>query len=192
MVAVFAAAMGLLEAVCVIYRRLLPAAPYAIEQWREACTIVMLAVVGWLAGRNLVTRFGLFLAAFGVWDILYYVGFRIWSDKLPSLMSWDCLFLLPCPWYGPVLAPVLISLSFIASCIVIIWAEAAGRPLRATAARTGLLALGWLIWILTFTLPAYCQHAAAQPASYPWWALAAGMIPALAATWPAASSQKSG
>jgi len=196
LVAGFAVAMGLLEAICVIYlRHLLPSAGtthtpgtptprFPIELWREVCTIVMLLAVGGLAGRNLVTRFGYFLAAFGVWDIWYYAGLRIWSGWPPSLMTWDCLFLLPCPWYGPVLAPVLISLTFIASCLVIIRGEETGRPLRATVARAGLLTLGWLIWILSFTLPAYGAHAASHPASYPWWAFTVGVIPAVAAAWP--------
>ena len=117
LVATYATAMGLLEAICVVYlRRLLGihggnqvdvAAMdqyYAIESWREACTIVMLIAVGWLAGTTLVTRFGFFVAAFGIWDVWYYIGLFAWAGWPASIMEWDCLFLLPCPWYGPVLA----------------------------------------------------------------------------------------
>ena len=126
LVVVYATAMGLLEAICVVYLRqlLLPGGVgqievaamdryYSVESWREACTVVMLLAVGWLAGTTLATRFGFFVAAFGIWDIWYYVGLYLWTGWPGSLLEWDCLFLSPCPWYGPVLAPVLISLSFL-------------------------------------------------------------------------------
>ncbi len=151
LIVVYATAMGLLEAICVVYLRKVllhgskgpieVAAIYpfiSIESWREACTIVMLAVVGWLAGTTLATRFGFFIAAFGVWDIWYYVGLYVW-DGWPKILEWDILFLLPCLWYGPVLAPVLISLSFIVSCACLIVAERSGHGIRATLPRVGLL-----------------------------------------------------
>lgn len=188
--------MGIAEAICVVYLRqlILPVGEmvvdvrsldhYSIEVWREACTIVMLAAVGWLAGSSAVSRFGYFIAAFGIWDICYYAGLY-WASGWPtSLLEWDCLFLIPCPWYGPVLAPVLISLLFIASCGLILRAERSGRPIRLSPARFALLAAGWAIWILSFTLPAAWHHAAIHPPAYPWWALMLGALPAIAAAWP--------
>jgi hypothetical protein len=67
LVAVYATAMGLLEAICVVYLRhlLLPTGVgqievaalnrYPIESWREACTIVMLVAMGLLAGTSLAS-----------------------------------------------------------------------------------------------------------------------------------------
>ena len=52
--------------------------------------------------------------AFGVWDILYYVYLKLLCGWPHSLLDWDILFLLPLPWWGPVLAPVLIALLMIA------------------------------------------------------------------------------
>ena len=144
----------------------------------------MLLIVGWLAGTNLATRFGFFLAAFGIWDIWYYVGLYAWAGWPRSILEWDCLFLLPCPWYGPVLAPVLISLSFIVSCICLIAAERKGQGVRASLPRVGLLTLGWAIWILSFILPGIGLHGKGYPASFPWWALFLGMLLSLAGTWP--------
>ncbi len=196
LVAVYATAMGMLEAICVVYLRhlVLPdrtgpidaaaMARFPIEPCREACTILMLVAVGWLAGTSLATRFGFFIAAFGIWDVWYYVGLYVWAGWPTSLLEWDCLFLLPCPWYGPVLAPVLISLSFVVSCICLIVTERAGQGIRPTLPRVGLLAIGWVIWILSFTLPAGLLPGQGHPASYPWWALLLGMISAQAATWP--------
>jgi len=42
-----------------------------VELVRELATLVMLAAVGWLAGRTKATRVGYAAVAFGVWDIFY-------------------------------------------------------------------------------------------------------------------------
>jgi hypothetical protein len=84
------------------------------ELVREAATLVMLLTVGMLAGRNWRSRLGYTAVAFGVWDISYYVFLRKMCGWPHSLLDWDILFLLPLPWWGPVLAPVLIALLMIA------------------------------------------------------------------------------
>jgi hypothetical protein len=76
---------------------------------REVATLIMLVAVGWLAGRTWRSRLGYTLVAFGVWDILYYVFLVPLSGWPRSLLDWDILFLLPLPWWGPVLAPVSIA-----------------------------------------------------------------------------------
>ncbi len=79
------------------------------EVVREFATLVMLGTVSWLAGRTRRSRFGYFLLTFGWWDILYYVFLRVLTGWPRSLLDWDILFLLPLPWWGPVLAPCLIA-----------------------------------------------------------------------------------
>ena len=74
---------------------------------REAATLVMLLAVGMLAGADVAPRLGYTAIAFGVWDIFYYVFLRVIGGWPRSLFDWDILFLLPLPWWGPVLAPVL-------------------------------------------------------------------------------------
>jgi hypothetical protein len=86
-----------------------------VELVREAATLVMLAVIGWLAGRTWKERGAYFAIAFGFWDILYYVFLRPISGWPQSLFDWDILFLLPLPWWGPVIAPVSIAL------LLIVW-----------------------------------------------------------------------
>jgi hypothetical protein len=83
------------------------------ELVREAATLVMLLTVGILAGRNWRTRFGYSAIAFGVWDIFYYVFLKLMCGWPHSLLDWDILFLLPLPWWGPVIAPVSIALLMI-------------------------------------------------------------------------------
>ena len=84
-----------------------------VELVREAATLVMLVTVGMLAGRTRHARLGYTAVAFGVWDIFYYVFLRVIGDWPRSLFDWDILFLLPLPWWGPVLAPVCIALLMI-------------------------------------------------------------------------------
>jgi hypothetical protein len=84
-----------------------------IELGREAATIVMLIIVGLMAGNTAWKKTGYFFIAFGVWDIFYYIWLFIFIQWPKSLFEWDILFLIPLPWWGPVLTPVLISLLLI-------------------------------------------------------------------------------
>jgi len=127
MVVVFAVAMAWVEAAVVFYLRTMSnrIEPYQSEPMpiiagfasvklpREFATLVMLFAVGWLAGRTWRTRIGYTVIAFGVWDIFYYVFLKMICGWPHSLLDWDVLFLLPLPWWGPVLAPVLIALLMI-------------------------------------------------------------------------------
>lgn len=127
-VVTFAAAMAWIESACVYYLRLLVdrVQPYqqdplpmvdalgSVELVREAATLMMLFTTGMLAGRTWQRRIGYMAIAFGVWDILYYVFLWLMSGWPASLLDWDILFLLPLPWWGPVLAPVSIALLMIA------------------------------------------------------------------------------
>ena len=124
---IFAVAMAWVESAAVFYLRTMTDRinPYqpnplpVIGQWeaaelvREAATLVMLLAVGLLAGRNWRSRLGYAAVAFGVWDIFYYVFLKAMCGWPRSVMDWDILFLIPLPWWGPVLAPVLISLLLI-------------------------------------------------------------------------------
>ncbi len=135
-VVLFAVAMAWLEAATVYYLRVMVdrVDPYQpnplpmdgivgpVELVREAATLVMLAAVGALAGRNGRTRLGYAAIAFGVWDVFYYVFLKLISGWPTSLFDWDVLFLLPLPWWGPVLAPVCIALLMIA------WGTQVTRP----------------------------------------------------------------
>ncbi len=79
------------------------------ELVREAATLLMLLTVGILAGKTWRARWGYAAIAFGTWDILYYVFLKVMCDWPNSILDWDILFLIPLPWWGPVLAPVLIA-----------------------------------------------------------------------------------
>jgi hypothetical protein len=191
---VYAAAMGILEAICVIYlRRLFPVETnfpipplerMQVEVLREACTIVMLAAVAWLGGFNGRTRLACFFYAFGIWDILYYAGLQ-WLTGWPGrLVTWDCLFLIPKPWYGPVLAPVLISLYFILGCCWIHAREIRGQPVRLSAALVASQALAFAAWYWSFVKDAdYITRNGYDGVNYSWLLLAAGAAIGIAGLW---------
>lgn len=109
-----------------------------IEVGREFMTLVMLATAGLAIGRNLPQWMAGFVIAFGVWDIFYYVFLRLLVGWPASLGTWDLLFLLPVPWVGPVISPVIVSLTMIFAGVVVLWREQRGRPIRA----------GWHHWLL--------------------------------------------
>jgi hypothetical protein len=98
-----------------------------VELWREAATLVMIAALGVLAGHTWRSRAGYAALAFGAWDIFYYVFLRLMSGWPRTLLDWDILFLLPLPWWGPVIAPVSIAL------LMILWGTIATQS-RETAA----------------------------------------------------------
>lgn len=148
----FAIAMAWVEAASVFYIRALvdriepyqasPLPDHAalghVELWREAATLIMLATVGGLAGRTWRRRAGYAALAFGAWDIFYYVFLRLISGWPRTLLDWDILFLLPLPWWGPVLAPVSIAL------VMIIWGTLATQSDDAATDARWAWALGWV------------------------------------------------
>jgi hypothetical protein len=138
MVVIFALAMAWVESAVVFYLRwaIDRIEPYqqdplpviggfgSIELPREFATLVMLFAVGVLAGRTWRARLGYTLLAFGIWDIFYYVFLKFMCGWPHTLLDWDILFLLPVPWWGPVLAPMLISL------LMILWGTLASQSER--------------------------------------------------------------
>ena len=140
LVAAYAIAMAWVESAVVVYLRVMIGRiePYQvdplpvsaglgwIEVGREAATLLMLWAVGWLAGRTWRGRAGYALIAFGVWDIFYYIFLVPMSGWPNSLLDWDVLFLIPLPWWGPVLAPVSISVLLIVGGGLAAWGEQTG------------------------------------------------------------------
>jgi len=121
-VAVYALAMGYLEAVVVYYIRyalgdvhavgsvstsIALHFPWGIEMTREVATLIMLVTVALLAGRDWRERAAALLWAFGIWDATYYLGLEILTQWPSSLVTQDVYFLLPVPWGGPVWVPLL-------------------------------------------------------------------------------------
>lgn len=126
------------------WRRLL------VELGRELSTLVMLATMGIVAGKNRREMWAYFLVGFGVWDIFFYLWLKLLLDWPASIMTWDLLFLLPVPWVSPVLAPALVSTVMIVSGVIILRCESVNRPLRTTWADWMLFAGSGLIVVASF------------------------------------------
>lgn len=161
--AIFAVAMGFLEAIVVVYVRELyypegfsfPLKPMpgwliTIELVRELCTLLMLGAVAWIAGKVFLQRLAVFLFLFGVWDILYYAGLKIFLDWPESLFTWDILFLIPITWIGPVLAPVICSVVMIFMAIFFEWAYFHKRIEKIKSTELLLIIGGASIILFTF------------------------------------------
>jgi hypothetical protein len=112
-----------------------------VELAREAATLMMLFAGGLLAGKTWRSRWGYAAVAFGVWDVFYYVFLKIITGWPHALADWDILFLLPLPWWGPVISPVLIALMMIAwGTLATQWEHRYDYPFRAE----------WKAWLLNF------------------------------------------
>jgi hypothetical protein len=166
-VSLFAVAMAWVESAVVVYLRTMVGRidPYQtdplpmsgamaalgrIEMGREAATLVMLLSVGLLAGRSVRARWAYTLLAFGVWDIFYYVWLELMTGWPHSLLSWDILFLLPLPWWGPVLAPVAISLVLIAGSVQFIRLDSAQARVTTNKLTWLMAGLGVLLALYVF------------------------------------------
>ena len=161
--ATFGVAMGFLEAVVVVYLRLLfypegfafplrPMSPalLSIESLREISTIVMLITVSILAGSGFLRRFSFFLIIFGVWDIFYYVWLKALVNWPSTLLDWDVLFLIPVIWTGPVLAPVICSGTMIALGGYFLVLLNKGYSVRMRRSEWFLMGIGTLLIFFTF------------------------------------------
>ena len=161
-VVAFAVSMAWLESATVYYLRTLVdrIEPYQpnplpiqgtlgqVELVREAATLVMLLTVGILAGRTWRARWGYAAVAFGMWDIFYYVFLRVMCGWPRSIFDWDVLFLLPLPWWGPVVAPVSIAV------LMILWGTLVTAP-RTPLPSSPLTAKAWFLSALGTALALY-------------------------------------
>ena len=211
----FAIAMGFMETAVVIYLRKMfypngfgfPLAPVdtqiaLVEFCREAATIFMLIGIGILAGKNVSQRFAFFIYAFAVWDICYYVFLKLFLGWPESIFTWDILFLIPVPWVGPVLAPVLISCTMILLAMVIMRFNLIDINTRLNFFERLLLVLSSLLAIMSFVwdyfgymsehteLTMWAPGKGAElfkeltlysPSHYNWWMFGTAMLIALSA-----------
>lgn len=166
----FSIAMAFVESAVVVYLRALyyPAgfefplaamegAVVITELWRELATMVMLLSVSVIAGKTLSQRFAYFIYCFGLWDIFYYVFLYLLLGWPASLLTWDILFLLPVTWVGPVLAPILVSLTMIAIAMLVLIREKQNQPVRFTA-RVWILLLAGAAVVFTAFILDYTQY----------------------------------
>ena len=173
--------MAYVESAVVVYLRaiyypqgfassLAPLPPHmvAIEIGREAATLVMLLGVAMLAGRERWERFPAFCVSFGVWDLFYYVWLWLLLRWPPSLLTWDVLFLIPVPWTGPVLAPVIVSVLLVAGGLLLWRKGARGEPVRFPIPLRILALAGALLVLGSFVLDFRLVLRQMEPPPFRW------------------------
>lgn len=159
----FSIAMGFLETSVVVYLRLLyypqgfgfPLVVLSpevgiVEILREAATVIMLLGVGILAGATPRQRLAFFIMAFAIWDLFYYVFLKVFLNWPESLFTWDILFLIPAPWVGPVLSPVLVCFAMLAFSFILLRNDYLGVPTRIGRRNWTLILVGCLIIVIAW------------------------------------------
>ena len=101
------------------------------------------------------TGFAWFIYSFAIWDIFYYVFLKAVLGWPESLLTWDVLFLIPTTWTGPVLTPIIISLTMILFAGLILYRDERHMDSRIPGKIWAGLISGSLIiviaWILDYT-----------------------------------------
>ncbi len=164
-VSIFAIAMGFLESAVVVYIRALYypegfAFPMKLisdqimitEFFREAATMIMLIGIAVVTGRSAVERFAWFIFSFGIWDIFYYVFLYVILGWPQSLFTWDVLFFIPVTWVGPVIGPVINSLTMILLAFIILYFKNKNSNIKTGKVVWTLLITGSLVVINSYTM----------------------------------------
>jgi len=162
-----------------------------IEIGREAATLIMLAAIALAVCRNAGQWAAAFAIAFGAWDILFYVFLKVLLGWPQSLATWDILFLIPVPWVGPVLAPVIVSISMIAAGVWHLRQEALGEAVVLRARNWIGITLGAVVIIVSFTLDYPHILLGGMPRPFPWSIFVAGEALGVL-SYAAATTRKSG
>jgi hypothetical protein len=152
-------------------RRLVP-----LEQLREAATMLMLAAVGGLIGRDRYTWFAATAFLFGVWDLAYYGWLRILLGWPSSVLDWDVLFLLPIPWAAPVLAVLISAASLVCGGAIALLHP----PERVSKLAWLLLWTSAALMLLCFTWDWRSWLSGGMPRNFPWTIFVAAEILAVA------------
>jgi len=169
-IGIFAVAMGFLESAVVVYLRAiyypegfafplraLDPGIVITEVLREAATMIMLITIAMITFKQAISRFAVFIYAFAIWDILYYIFLYLLLKWPPTLLTWDILFLIPVTWVGPVLAPVINSMTMIFLAIIIVYYKTKNMLFRLTWVEWFFLLMGSAVFIFSYTQP-YLQY----------------------------------
>lgn len=128
LISMFGVSMGLLEAIIIVYLRMIPSVADSfnlplipnfpvelmpIEQLREAATIVMLISFALLIGKTRWERLAVFLWVFGIWDIFYYIFLFLLINWPKTIFAMDVVFLIPIKWYVPVWVALIVMIVFL-------------------------------------------------------------------------------
>jgi hypothetical protein len=163
----------------------------AIEIGREAATIVMLAAVALAVARNAGDWAAAFVITFGTWDITFYVFLKVLLGWPASIFTWDILFLIPVPWAGPVLAPVLVSAVMIGAGVWHLRSQSQGQPVRIGAVQWSGIMAGAAVIVISFAMEYRNIMAGGMPYPFNWRVFSAGLLIGMGSyAWAARAAQR--
>jgi hypothetical protein len=196
LVVVLAIAFGYIEAAVVVYLRQIfhpggfrfPLVSFPltaqsrsmvlVEVGREAATIILIFCAAYLSGHNRRQRLAYFLIIFAVWDIFYYAWLWVILGWPASIMDWDVLFLIPLPWAGPVLAPVLVSLMMLVLAALILYRDFFDMPINISVWGTLGYSISGLIVVMSFCIAGRYVQLSDYATRFSWPVFWAGMLTA--------------
>lgn len=130
----FALAFAFIESAVVVYLReiyypegfsfplkFMPLKIFLVEIGRELSTLIVLFIAGYLSGKKISEKIAYFFYSFALWDIFYYFWLKVFLNWPESFLTWDILFLIPVPWSGPVITPIIVSLTMTIFSLAIIY-----------------------------------------------------------------------
>lgn len=194
LVVILATAFGYIEAAVVVYLREIfhpdgfrfPLAPFGLtgdshrllltEAGREAATIVLIFIAAFLSGQNRQQRLAYFMTIFAVWDIFYYVWLKALIGWPGSVLDWDILFLIPLPWAGPVLAPVLVSTALLIFAGIILYRDGKGKSVKAGFWDGFGFCMAGLVVVISFGIPGPHIFQPDYASYFSWPLFAAGLL----------------
>ena len=160
----FSIAMGFLESAVVVYLReiyypngfcfpmkIISNTVAITEFLREIATIIMLLCFAIIAGKTKIEKFAFFIFSFAIWDIFYYLFLKLLIAWPVSFLDWDILFLIPFTWVGPVIAPIINSITMIILTLIIIYFAEKRKNVKINFAQWILLIIGSFIVIFAYT-----------------------------------------
>ena len=93
-----------------------------------------------------------------------------------SIFDWDVLFLIPVPWIGPVVAPVLVSIAMIAGGLLIVRQEEQSGLFRASKRAICLSLIGSAAVLCSFLLDVDASLRFQYPSPYHYELLVLGLV----------------
>jgi hypothetical protein len=133
------------------------------------------------------------------WEPFYYAFLKLLINWPTSLLGWDLLFLIPLPWWGPVLAPALIAVLICVAAVLAVARMGRGQRLGITPVRLAVVFGGASLALYVFMLDAIhallagsVDWAMLRPMPFKWplflVALMLMSVPTLVAVWPISKS----
>jgi hypothetical protein len=145
----------------------------AVEAGRELCTLILIAAAAALTPGPAMRRVANFVYVFAIWDLTYYAALWLFEGWPASLYAWDLLFVIPVPWFSPVLAPIVIScIGIIGACSVHVILDR-GKGLIVPWYGSALVSAALIAWEVSFML--HDGPLDRFPTRYRWWLFLLGI-----------------